>query len=480
MAVAELATKISFIGNLKPLDRLNNGLDTAIKSIGITTVAFTTAGYAVHAFMQNTLALADAQGQLARETGVSVEAIQEWGYAASVNGSSADAFQRSLEGLSKKIGETATKGSEDFNRLGISVRDSFGNVKSADVIMGELSQRFKQLNLSKEQQADFLEKLGIDRSMIQTLNLSSEALSNLRAEARALGVISQKETDQLIAYNDSMTTLRYGVDTLQKKLAIAMIPQVQKLSDGFIQLLKDNKGLINEGLNKFVKVLEIAFKLGKRFSEMLIDLFSNMTDGQKALGAFVGGFYLLSKVLKSPLFFLAALVTAVDDLSVGMNGGKSIIADWLKAFNIDILARIPLLLGEFKIGFEQLSIGLLTTLKYLGEAANFFGASFDTSGLDVMISKSDEIIKKQRAFNKEQYELVKSSEAGLKQENQLKMQNLNQNSMLPKPITNNNNSNVQQTNNMTFNIKSTDPIKASEEIQKQMRNANTQFSVGGR
>lgn len=474
MAIAELATKISFIGNLSPLEKLNSGLDTAVKGITVTTAAFTAAGYAVHAFMQNTLRLADAQGQLARETGVSVEAIQEWGYAASVNGSSADAFQTSLSNLSKKIGETATKGSEDFNRLGISVRDSFGNVKSADAILKEVSQRFKELNLSKGQQADFLEKLGIDKSMIQTLNLSSNALANLRAEARALGVISQEETDQLIAYNDSMTTLRYGVDALQKKLAIAMIPQVQALSDGFIDLLKNNKGLIKYGIEKFTEAINIAYKVGRRFGTLLVDLFSDMTDGQKVVAGFVGSIYLLGKALKSPLVLFTAFLAVIDDLSVGLEGGKSVVADFFKAFNVDLLTRIPLLLGEFKVGFEQLSIAILSTFKYLGLIANFFGASFDVSGLENMISKSEEVIKNQRILNKEQYQKVLVSEEGIRQTN------LNQNAMLPKAITNNSSSNVQQTNNMTFNIKSTDPIKAGEEIQKQMKNANTQFGVGGR
>jgi len=462
MAVAELATKISFVGSLKPLEKLNHGLDYAVKSIGIATVAFTTAGYAVHAFMQNTLATADAQGQLARETGVSIEAIQEWGYVASVNGSNADSFQRSLEGLSKKIGETATKGSDDFNRLGISVRDSFGNVKSADKIMVELSNKFKELNLSKEQQADFLEKLGIDRSMIQTLNLSSDAIAKLRGEARSLGIITQEESDKLLAYNDSVTTMRYGIDALQKKMAIAMIPQVQELSDGFIQLLKDNKGLISEGLQKFTQVIGVAFKAVFRFGKLIVDLFSGMSSGQKTMVQLTAGVYLFSKSLKmSPLGRIVSLVTAlflaVDDLSVGLNGGKSVIADWFKEWSgVDIL---PIVSGALT--------GLGNVFTWLGDTISgvwdfispILKMMFDGIGKAVNIASN-----------------IGGAIGGFFG-NDL---NLNQNQMLPKPATATNNSNVQQTNNMTFNVKSTDPIKASEEIQKQMKNANAQFSVGGR
>lgn len=480
MAVAELATKISFVGSLKPLDKLNNGLDTAVKSIGVATVAFTTAGYAVHAFMQETLSLADAQGQLARETGVSVEAIQEWGYVASLNGSSAEAFQTSLEGLSKKIGETATQGSEDFNRLGISVRDSFGNVKSADVIMGELSNRFKQMNLSKEQQADFLEKLGIDRTMIQTLNLSSEALSGLRAEARALGVLSQQEVDQLIAYNDSVTTVRYGVDALQKKLAIALIPQMQQLSGNFIQLLKDNKGLISEGLNKFTEVLGIAFKAVFRFGKLIVDLFSNMTDGQKTLVKLTAGVYLFNKAFNmSPIGRIISLVTglflAIDDLSVGLQGGRSVIADWFKSWSgIDILPAIGSALTGVGNVFTWLGNTIAKTWEFIKPILDLmFEGIKNTIELATKISDTASSIGGSISSG---FNTAVDTVSGLF-DNDIK---INQNSMLPKTAPSNTNNNMQQTNNVTFNIKSTDPIKVSEEIQKQMKNANAQFSTGGR
>lgn len=440
--------------------------------------------------MQNTLALADAQGQLSRETGVSVEAIQEWGYIASVNGSSAEAFQTSLSGLSKKIGETATKGSEEFTRLGISVRDSFGNVKGADTILAEVSQKFKQLNLSKEQQSDFLEKLGIDKSMIQTMNLSSDALASLRGEAQALGVVSQEETDKIIAYNDSMTTLRYGVDSLQKKLAIAMIPQIQALSDAFIQLLKDNKGLISEGLEKFTSVMGIAFKAVFRFGKIIVDLFSNMTSGQKALVGVTAGIYLLNKAINmSPIAKVTtgilALFVAIDDLNIGLQGGQSVIADWFKSWSgIDILPIVGAGIEELgnmftwlgntisnvwdfispilKLIFDSIG-GAIKMVSNLGDVASSVGDFFGFGG--------DE-----KQLNQDSMNLNQDS----KQLNQNPM-NLNQDSMLSKPITNNSNStNVQQTNNMTFNVKSTDPVKVGEEIQKQMKNANTQFSVGGR
>ena len=100
--VAELATKFSFNGSLKPMDSLNNGLTSAIGNITKVASVFTVAGVALNAFLVNTLANADAQAQLSRETGVSIATIQELGYVASVSGSSAQAMEKSIDGLSKK------------------------------------------------------------------------------------------------------------------------------------------------------------------------------------------------------------------------------------------------------------------------------------------------------------------------------------------------------------------------------------------
>lgn len=462
MAIAsELATKISFIGSLKPLHKLNTGLDTAVKTIGVATVAFTTAGYAVNAFIENTLASADAQGQLARETGLSVEAIQEWGYVASVNGSTAQAFETSVANLSKKIGEASTKGSEDFNRLGISVRDSFGNVKNAETILLELRSRFKELGLSVQQQGDFLEKLGIDRTMIQTLNLSSDALDKLRGKARSLGILSQDEIDRVIEYNDSLTTTRYGIDALQKKIAVAFTPQLKDLNEGFVDLLVANKDLIKNGLENFFTLLGAGFKAVYNFGGAIKDLFSNMTDGQLMLAKITLGIYAFNKAFNmSPIgravTLITGLVAIVDDLRVGLAGGESAISKFFEKFDIDLLGRVKLVLGELRVGVEQIAWTVNNLLLGLATVGNFLGADFDTKSLKQDITENNRVIDSQRRKNQLLYGGIQSRERQMSSQ-----------------------TNINQTNNNTINIKANDTEGIKTELQRELQNANTQFRVGG-
>jgi len=107
MVATELVTKLSFAGSLKPLDSLNAGLTSAIGSIAKVGSAFTAGAVALNGFLVASLQSTDAQLQLSKEIGVSVEELQTLGYVASVNGSSAEQMQSSLQGLAKKIKKAA-------------------------------------------------------------------------------------------------------------------------------------------------------------------------------------------------------------------------------------------------------------------------------------------------------------------------------------------------------------------------------------
>jgi len=398
MAVAELATKISFIGNLKPLDNLNRGLTSAVGSIAKVGSILTVATVALNGFLANTLAGADAQVQLSRSTGVSMEAIQEWGYVASVNGSSADALERSITNLSKKIGEASTQGSDDFSRLGISVRDSMGHVKSADTILKELAVRFKQLNLSKEEQSSYLEKLGIDESMIQTLNLSSDALQNLQNKAKNLGVVTKADGDQIASFNDSLTTLKYGVDAVQKRLAIAFAPQLKDLSDGFTDLLVANKSVINKGLKKFFMMINSGLGAIFKFGRLLYDMIDNTLGIKNAL-MLAGGamLYLNRAMLANPITWIIAgigtLIMLYDDLEMAMRGGKSVIADWFKEwFNLDIGEVISGLNDDLNNFYKYLEDTYSETATFwsgVGNSIAGFYKNIETTATTIITSVKD-------------------------------------------------------------------------------------------
>ncbi len=496
MQVAELATKFSFQGSLKPLDSLNQGLTSAIGTITKVTGVLSVAGVALNGFLASTLASADAQVQLSRETEVSIETIQEFGYVASVNGSSADALERSLGGLSKRIGEAATKGSEDFSRLGISVRDGIGNVKDADTVLLELSDRFQQLGLSAQEQKSYLEKLGIDESMLQTLQLGSKGINDLRQKAQALGVITQKDADSIASFNDSLTTLKFGVDNVQKRLAIAFAPQLQEVAEGFTDMLIANKDMIQNGLKKFFELVNTGLGAIFRFGKMLYNLIDGTVGIENALMlAGAAMLYLNRAMYLNPIGLIIAGITALivvfDDLANGLEGGQSVIADWFQEwFNIDILGLITdignvftdmtkTLSDAFDSSIASIKNGFTSMSSFIKNIINQI-VEFFKPVTDIISNISDFKVPSLGSLNPFSNDDKKSEGSFFDSLNPFSSGK----DIATQTVPQVGGSNSTQNNDIKIEIKSDNPQLAgqqvSTELQGMLNNANVQFNKGGR
>lgn len=336
--VTELVTRFDFQGSTAPLSQYNQSLGRGIGLLTAMTAALAASGAAVARWTTQVLGAHDATEQLSRSTGESVEWIQEMGFAASVNGGSVQGFQSSVESLSQKIGEAAQKGSEDFARLGISVRDMNGNVKSTEQVMSEIQVRFRQLNLSMSEQRSFAEALGIDSSMLQTLNLTSGEIARLRGEARDFGRLTEEQSDLAVDYNDSITRLRFGLDGLKNLIAIGLAPQFKVMTERFAEIIAENKDWIVNGIQATVEfIADLMAALGR-----LMPVLGVMAASFVALKVATLGWTGALALVFSPAILVAAAIAGVllviDDLIVAFQGGQSFIRDFfLEFFGWDIV-----------------------------------------------------------------------------------------------------------------------------------------------
>ena len=493
MQVAELATKFSFGGSLKPLDSLNQGLTTGIGSIAKVASIFTVAGVALNGFLVNTLANADAQVQLSRNTGVSIESIQELGYVASVSGSNAQAMEKTMDSLSRKIGEAAIQGSEDFSRLGISVRDGAGNVKKADVIFGEVSASMKRMGMSAQEQKGMMGKLGIDESLLQTMQLTGSEMDKLRNKAAALGTISEKDGNAIVSFNDSLTTLKFGLDNVQKRLAIAFAPQLSTLADGFTDLLVANKDMIQNGLKKFFELVNTGLGAIFKFGMMIY----NLIDGTVGIGnafmiAGAAMLYLNRAMFMNPVGLIiagiVALIVIFDDLTNGLIGGQSVIADWFQEWlNIDILAvirgigdafsgMIDGITGTFSSMFTFLRSGFNSYVDFIkgivDQIIEFFQPVLDImSGISNFKMPEIPSLSSLNPFSDDGQGLLSSLNPFSDDSKKLST---------PAGSSSNNST---QNNAINIEIKSDNPQLAGQqvsiELQGMLNNANVQFNKGG-
>ena len=388
--VTELVTKFSFQGSTAPLGKYNEELGSSVTLLAKSVAGLIAASGAISLFVVNTLSASDAIGQLSINTGIGIETIQELGFAASISGSSVAALEGTLDSLSQTIGDAAQKGSEDFARLGISVRDSNGEVKKADTILAEVGRRFRELNLSLQEQKGFASALGIDTSLIQLLNRTSAEMFALRKRARDLGLVTAEQQKGIIEFNDSLTILKFGLSSVQKQVAIGLSPTIKNLAEDVTNFLIANKDLVADGLIAVGDGINVLLDgLGR-----LKFVIGGMIVGFIALKVAAIGLGAVLSVIFSPVVLITAgivgLLLIIDDLIVAFRGGKSVIRDFFQEFfDFDITPVLQNLVGNFKLGIERIkslfvglfdfiSLGFGKISGFVSSVAGFLGFGDNT------------------------------------------------------------------------------------------------------
>jgi hypothetical protein len=460
VAVAtELVTKFTFEGSLNPLKLFNADLAGGVFLIGEFASAIIDASAAVASFVDQPLQAARSLEDFSRQTGVSVEAVQELGFAAEMLGSDMNAVQSSLTGLQSKIGEASMKGSEDFARLGISVRGATGHLKGADQVLNEVRVRFNQLGLSMAERRSLAGSLGIDESLLQLLGQSSSQLSELRQQAQELGVLTEAQTETALEYSNALKTQQFAISGLQNQISVGLAPELTELAEGFTDLLIENKDFIVDG------IIATAEGIGA-----LIDAFVRLAPFIAAAGAvFIVakiaalGFGTVMGTIFSPVVLIAAAIAGallvLDDLIVAFQGGNSVIADFLDS--IFGIGATKFVLHEIVNTF----IEALTMLKdfFVGWLTYFHDVFIGgiTAGFDLVAGGVGKVAEFFGIGGEDSTGQLAGATAG--------------------GGTTVSNNSVAQTNQIT--VVSSDPAAAGQSVndalQKQLRNAEDQMNKGG-
>jgi len=364
--VTELITKFGFEGSTKPLKDYNNSLGESIKLLGAMGAAFGAATFAVAKWASGVSQSLQPLFDLSEQTGVAVASIQELSFVAEQSGSSAQALESSISGLSAKIGEAAQKGSEEFSRLGISVRDANGNVKDADAILGEVGNSFKRLGLSMSEQQGYAEALGIDPSLISMLSQTSAETDKLKQRARDLGItLSPEDKKGLKEYNESISEMDSAMSGLKNQIAVAIVPELEGLAEGFSDLLAKNNEWIVDGVEATVEFVVDLVDALKRLAPFILAAgaaFAIATIGTSGFAAALG-FVLSPAVLITAGILAIALV--LDDLIVAFRGGDSVIANFFEEF---FGWDIQPLLKDIVAVFKEVVGGILGGAKIIFDA----------------------------------------------------------------------------------------------------------------
>jgi hypothetical protein len=236
--------------------RISQGLGRAMKW---GAVAGGAALYGVFRVVNQTAEAMDALAKKTRAINFPIEQFQEFRFAAEQSGVKAELFDKSLTKFTKTVGElkggygamyTALK---KTNPALLKQLKNTEDVSAAfDLYLGAMRNTPGAMNKAALATAAF-GRSGVD--MINMANLSATELEKLRAQMRQNGIVTAEQAAKAEAYNDMMNRMGLTVKGFTVDVISPLLPKLTEMADKIRQWMVENRGLIKQKIDKFLKNL---------------------------------------------------------------------------------------------------------------------------------------------------------------------------------------------------------------------------------
>ena len=219
---------------------IQKAADTAANALGLIGLGLS--GIAMGAFVKSAIDAADRLDDLSKKTGLSAESLSSLSFAFKMSNVEIDTMQKALVKLSKN----AIDNEDAFTALGISVKNTDGTYKAADVIFKEVAKFFAIMPdgvLKTKLSLELFDKAGAD--LIPILNSGAIGIEEMTKRAEELGLVistdatkaSEEFKDQLDTLHQQMIATTVNGMTPFIKSASELIESLMKLP----KLLEENK-----------------------------------------------------------------------------------------------------------------------------------------------------------------------------------------------------------------------------------------------
>jgi len=231
-------------------------LGAAMVAIGTAAVA---AGKALIDMTVNTAAYADEMLTQSSITGMSVERLQAYSYAADLVDVSLETMTGSMAKNVKSM-SNAAGGSEQFakayDRLGVSVTNADGSLRNSEDVYWDAIDALGQVANETERDALAMQLFGKSAQDLNPLIAQgSEGIAALTDEAKRMGAVLSEETiEKFGAFDDSVQRLKQGSEAAQRVMGTVLLPQLQTLADDGVSLLGDFTSGLAEAGGDFDKI----------------------------------------------------------------------------------------------------------------------------------------------------------------------------------------------------------------------------------
>lgn len=322
-------------GARKKLSRFERTSNEALKKVakGFGVMA---AGAAVGlvAMTRQALNTADATAKMAQRVGVSTEALSQLQFAAELSDVSVGDLNTGLNRFNRTVDDAAqgTQTAVDaFARMGVSLKNTDGELKSTEKLLGELADQFAAMPDNATKAALAQELFGRSGAqLIPLLNNGAAGIAELRAEADRLGLTIRGDVAAAAEqFNDNLVRLRRVGTGAATELAGALAPSLAVLTDKLVDVVNGSRDG-SDGIRELQ--IRIASTIGPVLS--LADRLNTLGKGFAAITA--PGRAMLRAAGESPLEILKSLRSELSRPAAGATFVDDVIA---KLDELDAIAR---------------------------------------------------------------------------------------------------------------------------------------------
>lgn len=272
------------------------------KISGAAAAALTALGGITYKSMQS----ADEIATLSKQTGVSTDTLQKWGYAAELVDVSLD----SMTGALKKITKSMAGNEGTWEKLGVSVKDANGEMRSAEDVFYDTLKALSKVSNETERDQLAMELFGKSASELTgIIDDGGEALKQYGQEAENMGLIMDRDTiSKLNDANDTVDKLKANMGMTFAQLGATLLetfgPALEKVA-GFIETLTEKiRNLSPEQAELIVKILAVVAVIGP-----LITVIGTIISS-------IGALMTILPLLAGPVGIVIAAIAAVIAIGV--------------------------------------------------------------------------------------------------------------------------------------------------------------------
>lgn len=250
----------------------------SVASFGTAVVgSATTVVTGLTAMATQTANTADTFDKASLRTGLEVEELQRLNYAAGQSGVEMTSLEKSAKKLNERLSEISEgneKSSEMFEKLGVSVKDSEGNMRSSTDIYNDTLLALANMGDTAEATAIGTDILGKAYTDLKPLLASgADGITELKERADDLGIVMGKDAVSAgVVFGDTMSDIKQSLGGSFNKIMSSLIPIIQVLLNLIIDNMPVIQGMIDTLAPVLISTLEQILPVFIQFAEMLLPI----------------------------------------------------------------------------------------------------------------------------------------------------------------------------------------------------------------